>query len=387
MKERTRYIVLPALAGVLALTAVAVLRGQAPYEPVPPAPPMMEEDHRDRSVHFGQPEPAPVPQPVAEKGCDSCGDYCDLYCPPSFWEHRSAVFVEALYLHASGIDMAHAQQQNGTGGAGTVPFGRIGTVDPQYEPAIRGGITIAHDSCQSVTLTYTFYESNAIDAITPPVIGGGGGTVGSLVHHPGPAVLGSAGPVNAAYDIDFDLADIDYRRLIDGSENHYINYTLGARFARLEQNFQQTGIFSGGSGGTIETTTDIDFYSAGIKVGLEGERQIGCGGFSFYGKTAASALIGEFRSDYLQANTTSGTNQTIASWVDDRFVSTFEYEVGLAWMDECGRFRASFGYLAQFWFNAVTTPEFVQAVQNSDYVDLGDTLAFDGLTGRIEVRW
>jgi hypothetical protein len=39
------------------------------------------------------------------------------------------------------------------------------------------------------------------------------------------------------------------------------------------------------------------------------------------------------------------------------------------------------------WFNTVTTPEFVDAVQADNYTDIGDTLSFSGLTSKFEFRY
>ena len=283
--------------------------------------------------------------------------------------------------------MAHAQQQNGTGGAGTVPFGRIGTVDPHYEPGFRVGGNWAIDRCSSIAASYTFFESDAVDTVVPPVIPGGGGAVGSLVHHPGAAITASAGPVNASYDIDFQLADIDYRRLLCASNRHWVNYSLGVRYGHMEQDFRQTGVFGGGQAGTIDTTTNIDFDGGGIKLGLEAERVIGCRGFSLYGKASVSPMVGRFGSDYTMFNSTTSVLLANSVWEDDRFVTLLDYEVGLAWMSPCYKWRLTAGYMASFWFNAITTPAFVDAVQADNYVGVDGTISFDGLTARIERRW
>ena len=50
---------------------------------------------------------------------------CTAGCRPTLVWH-----VDWLSIQASGADVAHAQQQDGLGGAGTVPFGRIGTSTP-----------------------------------------------------------------------------------------------------------------------------------------------------------------------------------------------------------------------------------------------------------------
>jgi hypothetical protein len=39
------------------------------------------------------------------------------------------------------------------------------------------------------------------------------------------------------------------------------------------------------------------------------------------------------------------------------------------------------------WFNVVRTDQFISAVQQNNFVGLGDTLTFDGFTGRIELRF
>ena len=51
------------------------------------------------------------------------------------------------------------------------------------------------------------------------------------------------------------------------------------------------------------------------------------------------------------------------------------------------RWRLSAGYTATHWFNAVTTGDFIGAVQTSDYTDVSETISFDGLAARVEHLW
>ncbi|WP_442483076.1 Lpg1974 family pore-forming outer membrane protein [Aeoliella sp. SH292] len=323
-----------------------------------------------------------------EPACDDpCAlDCCDPCVPP--WAHRTAVWAQFLYLHPTGADMHHAQQQNGTGGAGTVPFGLIGVADPDHTPGVRVGGAIACDQCSSVVVNYLYLDSSAVDYLTPPGnVGGGLGTVGSLVHHPGTAVTSSAGPVSATYDLRMQLADGEFRRILAATDCSWINYSIGGRYGRLDQRFSQNGTFGGSQGGVIDTTTEIDFDGGGLKVGLDGERFLGHGRFSSYGNISASALAGSFRGDYRQYNSTIDSDLAIVRWEDDRITPMLEYEVGLAWTSCSGCVRAKIGYTAIYWFNAVTTPEFVDAVQADNYVDVGDTLSFSGLTSSVEWRF
>jgi hypothetical protein len=304
------------------------------------------------------------------------------------WGHCTGVYFEFLYLQPTGVDMVHAQQQDGIGaGPGTVPFGRIGAVDPDYEPGVRVGFSIALDACSSICGSYAYFESDSVQQTFPPAIPGGVGAVGSLVHHPATLLTASGGPVTGFYNIDFQLGDIEYRRLLRACDRYWLNYSVGLRYAHLEQEFLQMGVFGGGLAGAIDTQTGIWFDGAGLKLGLDGERLIGCRGLSVYGKTSVAPTVGQFFSRYTMTNTTTSALLSEAVWNDDRFVTLLDYEVGVAWTSCNGCLRASLGYMAQFWYNAITTPEFVDAVQADNYVDIGDTISFDGVTARIEVRF
>jgi hypothetical protein len=317
-------------------------------------------------------------------GCNGCDSSC---CGGCQWGHCTSVWGEFLYLQATGVDMVHAQQQDGLGGAGTVPFGKIAAADPNYEPGVRVGGNIGLSDCSSLAMSYAFYESSSASSIDAPTIAGGGGAVGSLVHHPGAAVLASAGPVDSSYDIEFQLADLEYRRLLYGDNGGWLNYSVGGRFGHLEQDFQQRGIFGGGAGGQINTDTSIDFDGAGMMFGLDGEHRIGRRRLSVYGNVGVSPMVGQFSSDYSMNNVTGGIALAQANWKDDRFVTLLDMELGVAWTSYSGRVRVSTGYTAAFWFNAITTGEFVDAVQASNYTNVDDTIAFDGAVSRIELRF
>ena len=245
------------------------------------------------------------------------------------------------------------------------------------------GVNWALTRCSSIGISYEYFESDSHDLL--PV--GGGGAVGSLVHHPGAGITSSAGPLSAAYDIRYQLGDIRYRRLIFGNNCAWMNYSLGARFGHLDQDFLQRGDFSGSQNGTLTTLTDVEFDGAGLFFGLDGERRFGRRGFSGYANIGVSPLAGQFTSYYAMANQTTNTLLANSVLKDDRFVTILEYEVGLAWTS-CNRcWRISGGYTASHWFNAITTPVWVDAVQADNYVDIGDTISFDGLTLRVEKRF
>lgn len=318
-------------------------------------------------------------------GCAS--DCCDpISCGPCRRVPCVTGYVDWLYLQVTDADVSHAQQQNGIGGAGTVPFGDIGTVEQDFNSGVRTGITFACDECSSIGASYTYFESDAFNSLNPPFIEGGGGAVGSLVHHPGAAITASSGPVDAIYDVDFQLADLVYRHVWLQNNCYSLHYLVGAQFGHLEQEFAQSGIFSGGSAGTIDTYTDIDFDGGGLKVGVDGERRIG-GGFLAYGRLTAAALSGRFRSQYDMINSTTDVLLAQANWDDDRVISQVEYELGIGWTNSSECFRVSAGYMFSHWGNVVTTSELIDAVQADNYTDVGDTISFDGLVMRVEFRY
>jgi len=332
----------------------------------------------------GQPCPSPYGQPCAPQPMWAMPQPPVVVQPPPPAPLRWTVFGEAMWIHPTGVDMAHAQQQNGLGGAGTVPFGLIGVADPPYDLGFRLGGELELNPCSAIFVSYAFFESTTTSSLDAPAVPGGGGAVGSFVHHPGAAITASAGPVNATYDIEFQIGDAAYRQILVRNNVQEVSVFAGGRFAQLDQFFMQDGIFSGGQFGVIDTSSMIEFSGAGPMAGIDGEHKIGNAGFSVYGGALVAAITGEFESHYRLVNRTTAVLLAESMWNDDRIVPMLDYELGIAWTAPQGNLRLALGYMASYWFNAVTTPEFVDAVQADNYVDLGDTVSFDGVVGRAE---
>ena len=267
---------------------------------------------------------------------------------------------------------------------GVVPLqmGHTAALDPQFEPGFRIGGDVAFDNCSSIEVSFTHYENTTDDAITTtaPLV------IRSMVMHPS-SLDASADWLDASAHgfMRYNLADLDYRHTFWCNNCSNLDYLVGVRYANLEQMFHST--FS--SIITDNVNTQVNFDGAGIRLGLEGERQ-GWNNLFIYGKGSASFLGGEFRADYLQSST---TDPVIAQtdWKEARLVSILECEVGLGWEGCNGHVRASGGYMVSAWLNTVKTAEFISAVQANQYhgpdkVD-GNGLDFDGLVARLELRW
>ncbi len=308
-----------------------------------------------------------------QPACPQCG------CPWDCWGHKVGVFGEYLYLRARDADVAYGVPVADPAAAFPVQVGRMGVVDQDYNSGFRFGMSYVLDGWSSVTAQYTFFESDTHDAIaaTAPNV------VRSMVLHPGTAGA-TAGWLTgeANYDIGFDFVDVDYRRALSCDDLHNAVFLVGVRGGQFNQDFLATFNLNG----TESVATEIDFYGAGVRLGLEGERYSASRRWLVYGKTCANFVAGEFRADYEQWQYPDALTVD-TSWKAGRIVSMLDLELGVGWQSRCGTWRITGGYLISAWYNAVTTDEWIKAVQNNDMVGLGDNMTFDGLVLRFEGRF
>jgi hypothetical protein len=287
-----------------------------------------------------------------------------------------ALFGEFLYLQPHD-DLVHAQQANALG----LPAGGLAVNDFDYEPGFRVGGDIAVSPTNSLAASGSWFEADAVSSLSAPPLG----SVLSLVQTPS---LGALTSVTSTSDISFYTAEAEYRsRLLQGPR-HWVNGGLGLRYAHLEQEFTQRSVSAILlPGDVLAVDTDIEFDGGGPRLTLDGGRLLGNRGLSVYARSSVSPLIGRFHADYRFRDETLGADVAHIHHDDDRIMTLFDYEVGLAWTGPRKRWRFAAGYLQSFWFNAVTTSEFIPAVQSGDYTDISDTLMFDGLTARVEHFW
>jgi len=74
-------------------------------------------------------------------------------------------------------------------------------------------------------------------------------------------------------------------------------------------------------------------------------------------------------------------------WTEDRVVTILDAELGLGWQSVGGGLRLTAGYTFSGWFNVINTDDFIRAVRRNDSVSVSDTLTFDGLVFRAELRF
>ena len=295
-------------------------------------------------------------------------------CTPP-WAHRCGVFAEAMWLRARDAEIVYALPVNGN-----VPEGAVGLLDPDYELGYRGGFTKAFDNCSSFGLTYSSFNSDtsSFSNVAAPL------SLTKALVHPNEAnaaanVLQSGGN----YDLDFHTLDLEYRFIFLASECTAVNFSVGARLGKLDQ--EMTVVYSGT--GLVETiTTDVEFQGAGIRLGADVERHTSRGLFA-YGKTNANFLGGEFEASYLHASSADPV-RVLSTWEAGRIVSILELEAGIGWQPASG-LRLSAGYMLNAWLNAVKTDDWVNGVRNNveNFRDMSDALTFDGFVARAEYRF
>jgi hypothetical protein len=296
---------------------------------------------------------------------------------------KYALFGEFLYLRPTGLDVAHAQQVSGPGNAVTHPQGLVGVADFHYEPGVRIGGDLAVSPTTSLAASYTWFESSSVSRVEPAVTPAAFDGVASLVHHPDFASGVAAGPVDARSFFDFQIADGEYRVRLRQGPRYWVNGGLGLRYGRLEHRFTQSGPFILGD---VTTDATAKFDGGGPKLAIDGGRNLGAGGFSFYGRAGVSPLAGEFRSHYALRNDVASDVLQL-DWSDNRIVTLLDYEFGLAWTGPRKRWRFAAGYVQSFWFNAVTAGDAIGAAQSGDFTDIDSTIMLDGLTARAEHFW
>lgn len=309
---------------------------------------------------------------------------CDDCCPP-FWAHRTGMFGEYLFLRARGAEVPFAVPIDDAMPDNPVQVGPVAIVDPDYSSGFRAGGSWALDQCTSIVATYTWFESHTSHSVgeDAPLV------LTSLVTHPG-ALNTGANYLSASADlnVDFQFADLDYRAIWWLGECSVVNWSVGARYAQLTQDFDSQFTYTG----TVDDVASaVNFDGGGIRLGLDGERHQGSHGFLLYGKGALNLIAGEFRASYFQ-----GTDQAPeivdTAWKAGRLVPILDLELGAGWQSPCGRFRVTAGYVVSMWFNTLTTDSWIRSVGQNNFVGQADaisydTLTFDGLTARAEYRF
>ena len=321
-----------------------------------------------------------LPAPIDENVGIDCVASVPCVCPPKF-----ATFGEFMALRPRDSEVAYAVPIDGpitpTLGNAT-QIGPTAIVDFDYQYAYRVGGEFFLDNCRSIRGTYTNLDSDTSHQVTiaPPDV------IRSLVTHP----LGT----NAAFDglnaaaqfnLDYDTIDVEFVWMQHECSYSY-GLTVGARYGRIEQQFRSQFETNGGT----FVNTNVEFEGAGLRLGALGDFYACNRNLLLYFRSNLSLMAGEASADYLQGDVVDPV-EVQTSWEAGRLVSVADLELGVGWQSCDRRIRVSAGYVISAWMNMVQTDEFITAVQqnqfNQGFDNLGDFMSFDGVTGRLEVRF
>jgi len=320
--------------------------------------------------------------------CDdcACATPCTTSCVPcptccGVGMHCTHVYGDALYLRARKAEVAYAVPIDGPIVPGQAPIqvGNVGILDSDYDMGFRAGMNIALDTVSSLDVRYTLFESlteNEISTTAPLALR-------SLVTHPSSASAAQDGlAATASLEIDYDVIDVAYRHLLKCGDVFSANYVVGARYAKLEQQFDAEFLKLG----TETVATDIDFDGAGMRLGLETQRFSCRNQLHVYANGYASFLAGRFRARYFQGQSFD-PSVVDAEWEAGRIVPILDFEAGVGWCSPHGKLRLNAGYMVSGWFNTVLTQDYIDAIQNNNYLELSDSMWFDGLQARISFNF
>lgn len=315
-----------------------------------------------------------------------------VYCPPR-WAHRTGLFGEYLLLRSNDGEVAYGVLADNvanflTTGENLSQRSPVFTVDPSYSSNFRVGGSLAMSDCSSIQATYTNFYGRDTDAQSFDPADVGAARIVPLSLHPFPQNAAQL-PLDASASsiIDFETVDLDYRSILWANELGALNYVVGARYANLNQQYASA---YGGTGNPAQAQSDIRFDGGGIRFGLDGERHHACTGLLLYGRGLVGMVAGQFRANYQYQDQVENFVDT--AWKADRIMTILDLELGGGWQSKCGHLRLTGGYMISSWFNAVTTDQWIRAVSRGNFVGQPDsmsydTLMFDGLTVRAELRF
>jgi|GEM_PF-3227228 hypothetical protein len=292
--------------------------------------------------------------------------------------HRSGLTGEFLYLQARGVDVPYAAPFDGIG-LNAVPIGPTLFADPTYQPGFRIGLTSNRSDTSSLSVDYWFYQSQTNGS---GQLDGGAGIFDALTVHPNTtSVATDSLQTSTNYDLDFDIIDAHYRTTFLERDLYTVDFTIGARYARIDQDFHAAYSILG----TTDVNAELGFDGVGPRLGIEFDRPLD-DQYHIFVNASGSLLVGHVTGEYTQTNAFSGTVAT-AALDDSRLVPVSELEIGLGWQSASGHWHLSASYYVGTYHNSLSAADFISGVQANSLHDLGDSITFDGLMARLEITW
>ena len=305
--------------------------------------------------------------------CDRCGKpWSSCHCDGHGWKF----FGEYLLLQPRGADPVFALRSPSCDATGFNPPTGSEQVDFGFQSGFRVGFEKeVRDGLSTIGANFMHFEANESQRANPTV--GGGVLVPIVAFDPTATCDASTSALAAAKaSINFDRVSLDYKRYIECGDCKF-DWLVGFAYGQLTQDLKAR---------FDADRVDVDTGTWGYGLHLGGGLEYGLGCFRGFGHVDLSLLASNIEADYQQTNAFTGRVAHFDQSLD-RLIPVLDLELGVA-VDLCRNTVVKVGYLYSIWFNVVTTPEFIDAVQATN-VDgsLSETLTFDGLFVRFEYTW
>jgi hypothetical protein len=307
--------------------------------------------------------------------CDGCKqELTDCCCGQCEW----MAFGEYLLLQPRGADAVFALRSTACAGTGLAPLLGSEQLDFDAESGFNVGIAkMLCDGCSSIGANFMHFEANqtgTATAIPPQVL------FPTLVFDPLATCNATTSSfARATSSINFDRVAVDYKRNFEWCCID-MDWVAGFAYGQLNQDLKAR------YDDTRFVSVVSDSWGYGAHFGLGGEYGFGC--LRGLAHVDLTLLASNAEAHFRQTEKLGPTN--VIADVDhqvDRIIPVLDLRLGAAY-DVCDNVTVSAGYVYSIWFNVVTTPDFVHDVQTAHFDSGdGDTLTFDGLFARIEVRW
>lgn len=299
--------------------------------------------------------------------------------PTLFDVHRTNLFADFLFLAPRELDVAFATHVDGPV-ENAAPLASPTVVAPNYDQGIRFGLGHTFSDCFRVSATGWLYVNSWTESLTLPA---NTGWIRSEVTHPSTAsIFNDSLTARAREDVEFLMGDLELEWLVHRSFSRAFTFNLGVRYAEIEQDFQGNYLIDGPT--TVDS--EISYHGVGPRVGLEAVTLVKRG-VTVYGEAFADILFGDIDAAYRQQNAGAGTQFSVASGDEFRVVPQLEAELGIGWQNCDGSIIVRAGYFAGFWFNMARMPSWIRSAQRDGSSATHETIIFDGLTARAEIRF
>jgi len=158
---------------------------------------------------------------MSNESCNTCQP-CEPSCEP-WWAHSNGVFGELLYLSPGNSDLIYAVEQTDTTNSAS-PTGPVGLTNVDGAVGYRVGFSKRRSLCSSINTSYARWDGDTVTSIDAI----GNNVLRSHLVHPSTSTVGFESLSSSARQlINFQLADVSYRRIVRSGEAYVINWSGG----------------------------------------------------------------------------------------------------------------------------------------------------------------